>query len=144
MSIGALFERVHHVGVAVRDLPAATAWFVAQGAVLVGDPYADLAQDVDVQMLELAGLRHELVAPRSPSSAVARVLARGGGGAYHVAYAHADLAELDERVRAAGGLVVSRTTHGWGGLEVAFAVFDASGTPYLAEFVALPPASPPR
>jgi 3-hydroxybutyryl-CoA dehydrogenase len=90
--------RLHHVGVAVADVVAATEpYVVGLGMVPLGDVVRDEVQRVDLRFLggpDLppgAGVALELVAPYDDVSPVAGHLLRGIG-AYHTCYEVTDLA----------------------------------------------------
>lgn len=87
-----LFKRVHHLGIAVRDIDAAIALYESVGGVLEG---RDVTTDgtVDLAMLDLGGgSRIEPIAPRTPDSFLTNWIEERGEGLHHVAYAVSDVA----------------------------------------------------
>jgi len=99
--------RLHHIGVAVRDIAAAAKelhdlfdYRIRSG--LVHDPI----QTAYVQFLQMEGDSSyvELVAPDGPNSKLVGALKRGGG-LNHLCYATADIEGMCGELRA-GGMVV--------------------------------------
>jgi methylmalonyl-CoA/ethylmalonyl-CoA epimerase len=103
---GAL-SRIHHVGVAVRDIDAALKeladlYGYAACSPLIHDP----VQTAFARFLRRPGERScvELVTPDGPASRLAGALKRGGG-LNHLCYAAADIVATCRRLRE-GGMVV--------------------------------------
>src|SRR6059058_3885265 len=94
---------IHHVGMAVSDLPAAVEAYRRLFGAAVEARERLPEQGVEIAALRLgAGGRVELLAPLGEDTPVGRFLARRGEGMHHVAYAVDDLrAEL--RALAGGG-----------------------------------------
>lgn len=83
----------HHVGVAVRSLPAAISNYKTLfGYELISGPFDDPIQNVSVCFLRRGEGDPvlELVAPLGPDSPIDRILKRGGGP-YHVCYQAQDI-----------------------------------------------------
>ncbi len=111
--------RIAHIGVAVRDLHEAAAFYreilglessdleTADGAEIVSIPFGD----VDV----------ELLAPLVPDSPIDRFLARRGPGIHHICYRVPDLDRALEACRRAGYRLIDETPRtGAGGHRIAF------------------------
>jgi methylmalonyl-CoA/ethylmalonyl-CoA epimerase len=112
-----------HLGVAVRDLKAALAFYEqALGFKLLHGPVDDPIQQVTVCFLGAAeGGEIELIVPLGDQSPVARYLAREIG-AYHVCYEVPDIEQALNTVRAQGCLIVSPpvTATAFGGRRIAW------------------------
>jgi methylmalonyl-CoA/ethylmalonyl-CoA epimerase len=100
--------RLLHLGVAVRDLQSALAFYEQTlGFQLVRGPVDDPIQQVTVCVLgATGGAEIELIAPRGDRSPVARYLAREVG-AYHICYEVPDIERALRNVGEKGCLVVS-------------------------------------
>lgn len=104
-----MLGRLHHLGIAVRDIEGARALFEQlMGYRLTDGPYDDPIQKVRVAFLERPGdpLVVELVAPGADDAPVHRYLARGVG-AYHVCYEVANIDEALAGLRARRCIIVS-------------------------------------
>lgn len=84
------FAHIDHIGIAVEDFDAAVATYTA----LHGMPPSKIvdvpAEQVRVALFPLGATKIELVAATSPSSPIAKFLAKRGSGLHHVCYAAAD------------------------------------------------------
>ena len=111
--------RIAHIGIAVSDLEAASAFYrevlgleahppeEADGAAIVSFPFGE--SEV------------ELLAPLTPDGPIARFLDRRGPGIHHVCYRVPDLdAALEECRRAGYRLVDDVPRQGAGGRRIAF------------------------
>lgn len=92
--------KLHHVGVAVRDLDAGIRHHEALGLRLAH------REKVPSQKVEVAFLGEgpyvELVTPTSPDSAVSKFLESRGPGQHHLAFAVPSIAEALKKEAAAG------------------------------------------
>lgn len=87
--------RLHHVGVAVPDIPRAAADFVAQfGYRAVSEVIHDPLQTAFVQFFRLGEEKTllELIAPDGPDSTLSAAATRRRGGLHHMCYAVQDIA----------------------------------------------------
>jgi methylmalonyl-CoA/ethylmalonyl-CoA epimerase len=113
-------RRVDHVGIAVRDLDVALAFYRQ----LAGPPaHRELvAHDgVEVAFLNLGGTELELLASRAPDSSVQRFLDRRGEGLHHLALEVGDLAAELAEWRARGAQLIDEAPRpGARGRQVAF------------------------
>lgn len=96
-----MFQRIHHLGLAVRDLDAAVA-FYRQAFGLDSWEFVEMPErHMRVAAATLDGGLIELIAPTSDEAAFAKYLAEKGPGMHHVAYQVEDiraaLAELKVR-----------------------------------------------
>ena len=111
--------RIAHVGIAVPDLAAASAFYVE---ILGLEPHApEVADGADIVSFPFGDSEIELLAPRDPESPIARFLARRGPGIHHVCYRVSDLDAALERCRSAGyELVDAVPRRGASGRRIAF------------------------
>jgi methylmalonyl-CoA/ethylmalonyl-CoA epimerase len=115
--------KLHHVGVAVSSIAEhAEQYRRALDIGLAGEIIEDELQKVRVAFAQVGeGVFVEFVEPLGDDSPVSNLLKRGGG-LYHVCYLVPDIEAAVERVRRAGGMVVSGPTpaRAFGGRRVAF------------------------
>jgi methylmalonyl-CoA epimerase len=126
---------IHHVGIAVDDLDAAVARYVALFGATVEHRERVEEQGVEAASLHVGGSRIELLAPTGPDTPVGRFLAKRGPGMHHLAFEVEDVAAELRRLKAEGvQLIDEQPRRGMFGLQVAFVHPEATGG-VLAEFV---------
>ena len=107
---------LHHVGIVVEDIDAATARYEALGFG-PGERWEISEQRVIAVTFPAGAGWVELIQPTDPDGPIARFHARRGDGVHHVAYAVPDLAVALKRLAAAGIRLIDATprqgTHGW-------------------------------
>jgi methylmalonyl-CoA/ethylmalonyl-CoA epimerase len=99
-----VFLRVDHVGIAVRDLDEAIAWYGATFGLASVHEEVNEEQGVREAMLAVGDgtTRIQLLAPLRPDSAIARFLDRNGPGIQQVAYTVADVEAVAATLRGRG------------------------------------------
>jgi methylmalonyl-CoA/ethylmalonyl-CoA epimerase len=128
-----MLTRIDHVGIACRDLEAATAFYEATFGLMVVSRETNSEQGVREAMLvvsdgpvgtsdEPAGASYvQLLEPLGPATPVGRFLERRGEGIHHVGYAVADIEAAMAAVSATGvRLLNARPRHGSMGASIAF------------------------
>ncbi len=134
---------IDHVGIAVRDLDAAVAWYERTfGASVVRRERIE-SDGVDEALLAAGTSFIQLLTPFTDTSPLARHLERRGEGVHHVGYRVDDCAGALHAVRAAGARVVDEHPRtGSRGTTVAFLhPTGAFGT--LIELVEVPATDVP-
>jgi methylmalonyl-CoA/ethylmalonyl-CoA epimerase len=100
-----------HVGVAVPALgPAAESLARLFGYKLVSGPFDDPIQKVSVEFLAQSAedtAEIELIAPAAEDSPIRSMLAKNGGGAYHLCFETSDIEAALARAKALGCVIVS-------------------------------------
>lgn len=86
-----MFERIHHIGVAVERLDQATAQYETQLGMSRGLKVSLPERGVEVQFMHLPGSAVELLAPLGDDSPVARFLSKRGPGLHHLCYEVQDI-----------------------------------------------------
>jgi methylmalonyl-CoA epimerase len=116
-----MFERIDHVGVAVRDLePAISLLSGMFGMPLVHREVVE-SQGVEAVLLDIGESHVELLAPLADDTPVGRFLARSGPGLHHVAYAVEDIDAELTRLSGEGVRLIDQTSRiGLRGSRVAF------------------------
>lgn len=100
-----------HVGVAVPALgPAAESLAKLFGYKLVSGPFDDPIQKVSVEFLAQSSkdtAEIELIAPAAEDSPIRSMLAKDGGGAYHLCFETSDIEAAVAHAKALGCIIVS-------------------------------------
>jgi len=128
-----VLTRIDHVGIACRDLEAATAFYEATFGLTVISRETNSEQGVREAMLVVSDLPAEvsgalagasyvqLLEPLGPATPVGRFLERRGEGIHHVGYAVADIEAAMAAVSETGvRLLDARPRHGSMGASIAF------------------------
>lgn len=119
--VPALLTAIDHVGIAVRDLDAAVAWYGRTFGAAVARRERVEPDGVDEVLLSVGTSYVQLLTPYTDSSPLARHLERRGEGVHHVGYRVADCAAALASVQAAGARVVdSHPRTGSRGTIIAF------------------------
>ncbi|HBK78882.1 MAG TPA: methylmalonyl-CoA epimerase [Nitrospinae bacterium] len=96
-----MFNKVHHIGIAVKDMDGAIALYKGAGAKLLGRE-SSKDGNVDLAMLDLGG---DLIEPLSPirgESGISKFIERHEEGVHHVAYEVDDIKAEMARLKAEG------------------------------------------
>jgi methylmalonyl-CoA/ethylmalonyl-CoA epimerase len=111
--------RIAHIGVAVRDLEEAVAFY---RDVLGAVPHPpERADGADLVRVALGETEIELLTARDAESPIGKFLARRGPGIHHICFCVPDLAAALARCRTAGYELIDQTPRaGSGGRRVAF------------------------
>ncbi|MEO6804643.1 MAG: VOC family protein [Edaphobacter sp.] len=103
--------KLRHVGVAVPALgPATEALSTLFGYRVISGPFDDPIQKVSVNFLTQSkddATEIELIAPLSPDSPITAMLAKGGGGAYHLCFETTDIEAAVTHAKSNGCVIVS-------------------------------------
>lgn len=113
--------RLDHVAIAVADLEAGSAPWLALGLERHGADELVADQGVRVRAFVLGDALVEVLAPLAPDGAIARFLARRGPGLHHVALRVTDLGAELRRLQGLGAELIDRAPRrGRAGTRVAF------------------------
>ncbi len=127
--------RLDHLGIAVRSLDSALAFYGRALGLAETAPEEVPQEKVRVVMLPAGESRIELLEATSSDSPIARFIAKRGEGLHHVALRVPDLAAAVERLRASGARLVSESIQsGAGGRRYVF-VHPSSAGGVLVELV---------
>ena len=97
---------IDHLGIAVKSLAAARAFYEQLGLRVVGEEVVP-HEKVRVAMLPVGESRLELLEATAEDSPVARFIAKRGEGLHHVALQVDDLSGVVEQLKAAGTRLIS-------------------------------------
>jgi methylmalonyl-CoA/ethylmalonyl-CoA epimerase len=126
---------VSHLGIAVQSIDSTLGFY--EGVLGLACEHVEevKSQQVRTAFLPIGDTRLELLEPTSPSSPVARFLAKRGEGIHHVAFEVDDVARALERAKAQGvQLVDEAPRQGARGCLIAF-LHPKSSHGVLVEFV---------
>ncbi len=116
-----LLTELDHVGIAVRDLDAAVAYYRDTFGATVAHRERIELDGVEEALIAVADSYIQLLCPTRPDSPVARFLERRGEGLHHVGYRVDDCAAALAAVRAGGGALIDEAPRpGSRGTTVAF------------------------
>lgn len=111
MTADELGFKLRHVGVAVPSLAPATETLSALfGYRVVSGPFDDPIQKVSVNFLTKSdndAAEIELIAPLSEDSPITSMLAKSGGGAYHLCFETSDIDQALVHAKKNGCMIVS-------------------------------------
>ena len=115
-----MIRGIDHIGLAVRSIEEARRFWESLGLTIAH--IEEVPQEgVRVAMVEVGGVRIELLEPMSAASPVAKFLDRRGPGIHHLCLASDDLSADDRRLRERGvELLREGPTPGAGGASVQF------------------------
>lgn len=116
-----VLTEIDHVGIAVRDLDAAVAWYQQMFGATVAHRERIESDGVDEALIKVADSYIQLLQPYTDTSPLAKYMERNGEGIHHVGYRVADCASVLAGVKAAGARVVDEHPRtGSRGTTVAF------------------------
>lgn len=96
------FERVDHVGIAVRDLDAAISFYARTFGVDLVHRERVEEQGVEEAMLRVGESWIQLLQPLGPNTPVGKFIEKRGEGIHHVGYGVSDLRKTLEHLKAEG------------------------------------------
>jgi LAO/AO transport system kinase len=109
-----LLPAIDHLGIAVRSLDEAVAFYESLGLTVAHRETVE-AEKVHVAMLPTRDSRVELLEASAPDSPISRFLEKRGPGLHHVALKVPDLAAAVDRLRACGARLLNGPGRGAGG-----------------------------
>ncbi|HTC88615.1 MAG TPA: methylmalonyl-CoA epimerase [Bryobacteraceae bacterium] len=125
---------IDHLGIAVRSLDAALAFYEVQLGFSVSLRETVAQEKVNVAMLPAGGPRIELLEATEPDSVIAKFIEKRGEGLHHVAVKVPDLVATVARLKAHGARLLNEPRAGAGGHLYVF-VHPASTGGVLLELI---------
>lgn len=121
-------ERIHHIGIAVRNIADSVKFYNAS-LELESSAVEEVAeQKVRVVMLKVGESRIELLEATAPESPIAGFLEKKGEGIHHIAYEVKNIEVQLARLKAAGVRLIDETPRrGAHGTKIAFIHPKSSG-----------------
>lgn len=116
-----MLKKIHHIGIAVKDLKAAAEKYVA----ITGEKDYETEyvpeQDVEVAMFHVGESRIELLQGRSENSPISKFLEKNREGLHHIAYEVEDIESALEELKSQGFMLIDEKPRiGAGGMKIAF------------------------
>jgi len=116
-----MFDRVDHVGIAVRDLEAAIASYESAFGVKCSHRETVEEQGVEEAMFRVGESWIQLLRPLGPDTPVGKYIEKRGEGVHHIGYGVSDLVAALEHLRSEGmQLIDEKPRRGSRGAQVAF------------------------
>jgi methylmalonyl-CoA/ethylmalonyl-CoA epimerase len=135
-----MITQIDHIGVAVRSLDDAVAFYERTFGLRCLHREEVPSQKVRTALIDIGGIRLELLEPMDPNSPVARFLADRGEGLHHIALQTDNLAgQLAQAAGAGARLLNEKPIEGAAGRLVAF-LHPKSTHGVLTELCASKPA----
>ncbi len=88
---GIVLKRIDHIGIAVKDLEQATAFYGATYGITTWERIELPERHMAVAVTKVGDTLLELITPTAPEAAFAKYLAEHGEGVHHIAYEVDDL-----------------------------------------------------
>jgi methylmalonyl-CoA epimerase len=107
--------KIDHLGIAVRSLDAALAFYQEQLGFAAAPRETVALEKVNVVMLPAGGPRIELLEAAEPDSVIAKFIEKRGEGLHHIALKVPDLEATVERLKAGGARLLNEPRTGAGG-----------------------------
>lgn len=115
-----MFRKVHHIGVAVKDMETALALYEKVGGRLIGRETSRDGKS-DLAMVDIGGGLIEPIAPLDDDSSVGKFIESRGEGIHHIAFAVSDIeAELTHLKEEGFDLIDETPRPGFMGHMIAF------------------------
>ena len=108
-----MLRKIHHVGIVVRSIEAAYAFYRDTLSLPVHKEDIIQEQGVKAALLTIGTSEIELLEPLDPNTSVARFLERRGEGLHHLCFATDDVARELEAARTRGLPLIDRQPR-WG------------------------------
>ena len=116
-----MFDRVDHVGIAVKDLDAAIAFYEAAFGVTLAHRETVEEQGVEEAMFRVGESWIQLLRPLGPDTPVGKYIEKRGEGVHHIGYGVSDLKGVLEHLKGEGmQLIDAEPRRGSRGSMVAF------------------------
>jgi len=126
--------RINHLGIAVRSIDEALAFYRDQLGLSVSFRETVAVEKVHAAMLPVGESRIELLEASQPDSVIAKFIDKRGEGLHHVALTVPDLNAAVERLKAAGARLLNEPRAGAGGHLYVF-IHPASTGGVLTELI---------
>ena len=126
--------KIDHLGIAVKSIAAARAFYEALGLKVTHEETVE-HERVKTAMLPVGESRVELLEPTEEDSPVGRFLAKRGEGLHHVALQVEDIDAAMQRLKAQGARLISDDVQVGAGGHLYFFVHPSSAGGVLVEIV---------
>ena len=128
-------SKLHHIGIAVRDLATATKTWQTLLGVEAGPAVEVPEEGVRIAFLRAGNPKIELLEPLTPESVIAKFIEKRGEGIHHVAFAVSDIKADMARLAAEGVPVLDKEPRFRGGNRYAAFCHPKGANGVLTELV---------
>ena len=104
-----MFEKVDHIGFAVRDIDSAIAFYSQTFGISVWERIPMPERHMEVAATRMGDMLLELIAPTSDEAAFAKYLNERGPGMHHIAYRVNDIVAALAEIKARGVQLIDET-----------------------------------
>ncbi len=104
-----MFEKVDHIGFAVRDIDSAIAFYSQTFGISEWERIPMPERHMEVAATRMGDMLLELIAPTSEEAAFAKYLNERGPGMHHIAYAVNDIVAALAEIKARGVQLIDET-----------------------------------
>ncbi len=116
-----MFEKIDHIGIAVKDLDRALRFYRDQLGLELKEIEEVDEQKVKVAFVPVSESNLELLEPTDSSGPVGKFLAKKGEGFHHISFRVSDLEGKLKQLQEQGGeLIDTEPRYGAGGAKIAF------------------------
>jgi methylmalonyl-CoA epimerase (EC 5.1.99.1) len=109
MREGRMFEKVDHIGFAVRDIDSAIAFYSQTFGISEWERIPMPERHMEVAATRMGDMLLELIAPTSDEAAFAKYLNERGPGMHHIAYRVNDIVAALAEIKARGVQLIDET-----------------------------------
>lgn len=104
-----MITRIHHIGIAVRNLDEAAVMYKNGLGLAVGKTVGAEADGVKIAFLPTGESDIELLEPTNPANSISRFLESRGEGIHHIAVEVDDIEAHMRQLEAAGAVLIDKT-----------------------------------
>ena len=104
-----MFEKVDHIGFAVRDIDSAIAFYSQTFGISEWERIPKPERHMEVAATRMGDMLLELIAPTSDEAAFAKYLNERGPGMHHIAYRVNDIVAALAEIKARGVQLIDET-----------------------------------
>ncbi len=116
-----MFEKIDHIGIAVKDLEQSLRFYRDQLGLELKDIEEVDEQKVKVAFVPVSESNLELLEPTDPSGPVGKFLAKKGEGFHHISFSVSNLEDKLKQLQEQGvELIDNEPRYGAGGAKIAF------------------------
>lgn len=115
-----MYEKIDHIGIAVKDLKHSMDMYRTLGFEIVCTERVE-TQKVNLALIRIGESMLELLEPMDEASPLAKSIERRGEGVHHIAFAVTDIVDALRRLKNAGVRLIDEMPRtGAGGAKIAF------------------------
>lgn len=121
-------KKIDHIGIAVRSIEEMEKVYMDGLGIKITKKVEVPEQRVKIAIMDIGGVKIELVEPKDESSSIANFLRKKGQGIHHICFEVDDIDAEEERLRRAGVAIIENASDvGAGDSKVLFIHPSSSG-----------------